>query len=167
MNAWYVIHTHPNGERRALAHIIRQGFEAYLPRYLKRRRHARKTDTVRSPLFPRYLFVHMDPETCRWRALRSTVGVSNLVCVGDRPAPVPPGVVDEIRTQEDERGNVMLVNRAPLRPGDRVRVTAGAMADHIGIFEAPSDSQRVFLLLELLGRQVRVKMPTAALAPAD
>ena len=76
---WFVVRTHPNGEFKALAHILRQGFDGYLPRYVKRRRHARKTENVQKPLFPGYLFVGMDPERARWRALNSTVGVSELI----------------------------------------------------------------------------------------
>lgn len=164
---WFVVRTQPNGEFKALAHILRQGFDAYLPRYLKRRRHARKTDTVQKPLFPGYLFVGMDLERARWRALNSTIGVSELICHSGLPAPVPDEVIDDIRRHEDESGNVLLGERAGLRKGDKVRITDGAMADHIGIFEAPSDQHRVFLLLELLGRQVRVKMPLNVLAPAS
>jgi transcriptional antiterminator RfaH len=163
---WFVVRTHPNGEFKALGHIVRQGFDAYLPRYLKRRRHARKTDTVQSPLFPGYIFVGMDPEQARWRALNSTVGVSELICHSGRPAPVPDEIIDDIRMHEDERGYVVLSRQAALQRGDRVRITDGAMADQVGIFDAPSDQHRVFLLLDLLGRQVRVKMPLSALAPA-
>ena len=39
---WYVVQTQPHAESKAMGHLIRQGFAAYLPRYLKRRRHARK-----------------------------------------------------------------------------------------------------------------------------
>ena len=167
MKRWFVARTHPNGEHKALGNIRRQGFDAYLPRYLKRRRHARRTDTVAAPLFPGYLFVGMDPERMPWRALNSTFGVSELICHGDRPAPLPDSVVDDIRRREDDRGYVVLARQADLHKGDRVRITRGAMADQVGIIDAPSDQHRVFLLLELLGRQMRVRMPTAALAPAD
>ncbi len=163
---WYVVHTHPNAEPRALAHVLHQGFEAYLPRYLKRRSHARRTDWVRAPLFPRYLFVRMNPDVSRWRALHSTVGVSHLVCHGDRPTPIPDPIVDDIRRHEDAKGNVVIGARAALNKGDRVRITEGAMADHVGVFDVPSDTDRVFLLLELLGRQVRVRVPLSAVTPA-
>lgn len=166
MNRWFVVRTHPNGEFKALNNILRQGFDAYLPRYMKRRRHARKTDNVQKPLFPGYLFVGMDLETARWRALNSTFGVSELICHSGRPAPVPDEIIDDIRHHEDESGCVVLGERAGLKRGDRVRITEGAMADHVGIFDAPSDQHRVFLLLDLLGRQVRVKMPMTALSPA-
>ena len=57
---WYVVHTHPNGEARAEHNLRRQGFHTYLPRYLRRTRHARKTQLVPRPLFPRYVFVALD-----------------------------------------------------------------------------------------------------------
>ena len=41
---WYVVQTQVNGELKAAQNLVRQGFEVYLPRYLKRRRHARKID---------------------------------------------------------------------------------------------------------------------------
>ncbi len=166
MQRWFVVRTHPQGEFKALGHILRQGFDAYLPKYLKRRRHARKTDTVQSPLFPRYLFVGMDPERARWRALNSTVGVSELICHDGRPTPLPDEVVEELKRQEDERGLVMIGRRTTLQPGDKVQITEGAMSDQVGILQTLSDNQRVFLLLELLGRQVQVQMPFAAIAPA-
>ncbi|MGH9550353.1 MAG: transcription termination/antitermination NusG family protein, partial [Terriglobales bacterium] len=49
---WYVVQTHPYAETKAAAHLGRQGFETYLPRYVKRRRHARRVNTVAAPLFP-------------------------------------------------------------------------------------------------------------------
>ena len=167
MKRWFVVRTHPNEEFKALNNILRQGFDAYLPRYLTRRRHARKTDTVQKPLFPGYLFVGMDPETARWRSLNSTFGVSELICHSGQPTPVPDEVIDDIRHHEDESGYVILGERAGLKRGDKVRITAGAMADQVGIFDAPSDQHRAFLLLELLGRPVRVKMPIASLTPAN
>jgi transcriptional antiterminator RfaH len=166
MNSWFVVRTQPHGEFKAFANILRQGFGAYLPRYLKRRRHARKTDIVQSPLFPGYLFVEMDVERARWRALNSTIGVSELICQNGMPATLPEEVIDDIRGREDEKGFVILGRQSELRPGDRVRITDGAMAERIGIFQAPSDEHRVFLLLDLLGRTVRVRLPLTALVPA-
>ena len=74
---------------KACWHLARQGFETYLPRYLKRRRHARRVEMLPAPLFPRYLFVAIDMATQRWRSISSTIGVTQLVCAGDVPAPVP------------------------------------------------------------------------------
>ena len=66
--AWYVVQTKVNAEAKAGRNLIRQGFEIYLPRYLKRRSHARKIEKVAAPLFPRYLFVSVDMAKQRWRS---------------------------------------------------------------------------------------------------
>lgn len=162
---WYVVQTQPHAEAKAVAHLNRQGFAAYLPRYLKRRRHARRTETIAAPLFPRYLFVTVDLAAQRWRAIQSTVGVSRLVCSGDRPAPVPDGIVDALKRREDERGYVTL-DQQPLAPGDRIRVLDGVFSDCLGLYVGMTDGERVAVLLDLLGRQVRVVIDSALVTAA-
>ena len=162
MNRWYVAHTHPRSEMKALAHLRRQGFFAYLPQYLKRRRHARRTEAVRAPLFPGYLFVRMDIDRMLWRAIRSTVGIRHLICNGESPVAVPEGVVEDIRAREDETGVVPVREPAPFQPGESVHVTRGVLRDQVGLFECASDEERVVVLLTLLGRQLRVRLPVDA-----
>jgi transcriptional antiterminator RfaH len=164
MKRWYVVETQPRAEAKALWHLQRQGYTAYLPRYRKLRRHARRTDEVRAPLFPRYLFVEFDMARSAWHAIRSTIGIVRLVCQGEKPAPVPDGVVDGLRTREDANGLVPIEPR--FRRGEAVRIVAGALADQIGLFECASDDRRVVLLLELLGRRVEVAVPMDAVASA-
>lgn len=163
MQQWFAVHTRMREEALAQRHLDRQGFEAYLPRYAKRRRHARRIERVAAPLFPRYLFVRMDTDACRWRAIHSTVGVSYLVCHGDSPAPLPDGVIDDIRAREDAAGMVALdAEPPPFEKGQAVRVTGGALADQVGFFDCVSDDERVILLLDLLGRQIKVRVPLAS-----
>ncbi len=163
MKQWYVVHTQPQAERKALQHLVRQGFGVYLPQYLRRRRHARRVDWVRQPLFPRYLFVTFDHAMTRWRSINSTTGVSHLVCHGNTPAPMPEGVVEDIRAREDADGIVPLGRRDDWSPGDPVRILEGPMYDQVGLFECHSDEERVILLMNLLGRQVRVRVPVGAI----
>jgi transcriptional antiterminator RfaH len=155
---WYVVQTHPHAEGKAAAHLRRQGFDVYLPRYARRRRHARRVDITASPLFPRYLFVAIDLLHQRWRVIRSTVGVTNLVYSGDEPAPVADGVIRRLKQREDSKGCVQLDLAPRFSAGDAVRVVDGAFSDCFGLFESMSDGERVLVLLELLGRKVRVTM---------
>jgi len=67
---WYVVQTQVNSETKAALNLRRQGFEIYLPRHLKRRRHARKVEIAAKPLFPRYLFVTIDRTAQRWRSIQ-------------------------------------------------------------------------------------------------
>jgi transcriptional antiterminator RfaH len=163
---WYVVQTQPHAEIKATTHLVRQGFATYLPRYLKRRRHARKVETVAAPLFPRYLFVMVDIATQRWRSILSTAGVSRLVCNGDAPAPVPPAVVAALQGREDPAGFVLLERRPRFAPGDQIRITDGPFTDALGLFEGMADRERVAILLDLLGRKVTILLDEDAIAAA-
>jgi transcriptional antiterminator RfaH len=163
---WYVVQTQVNGEAKAAENLRRQGFEIYLPRYLKRRRHARKTDFTAKPLFPRYLFVAIDMATQRWRSVQSTFGVARLVTNGDEPAAMPDGVIPALRAREDAKGFVTMDAVPAFAPGDKVRVLAGAFMDNAGLFNGMADHNRVSILLEMLGRQVRVLLDVDLVAAA-
>lgn len=163
---WYVVQTQANAENKAIAHLGRQGFATYLPRYLKRRRHARRIDIVAAPLFPRYLFVEIDMGVQRWRSIYSTVGVSRLVSNGDFPAPVPDEVISSLKRRESTSGFVQLDHRPKFKAGDKVRILEGAFYDCLGIYDGMSDRERVEILLDLLGRKVRVFMNADAIAAA-
>ena len=91
---WYVVHTRPNSETKADLNLRRQGFSTYLPRYQRQRRHARKIEIVARPLFPRYLFVALDLAFDQWRSIQSTFGISQIILAGEKPRPLPDGVVD-------------------------------------------------------------------------
>lgn len=164
MKQWYAVYTHARAEHTAKRHLERQGFFAYLPQYLKRRRHARRIERVPTPLFPRYVLVQIDLESSRWRAVRSTIGVSALVCQGDRPASLPAAVVAEIRAREDESGMVAMDAAAGLAKGTPVRIDAGPLCDQVGLFAGLTDKERVVVLLNLLGRQVRATVPLGAVS---
>jgi transcriptional antiterminator RfaH len=163
---WYVVQTQVNGEAKAADNLRRQGYETYLPRYLKRRRHARKVDFAAKPLFPRYMFVAIDMAAQRWRSVQSTVGVSRLVTNGDSPAVVPEGVVRALRAREDAKGFVKMDARPAFAPGDKVRVLAGAFTDNAGLFNGVTDHDRISILLDMLGRKVRVLLDADLVAAA-
>jgi transcriptional antiterminator RfaH len=163
---WYVVQAHPHCEGKAVWHLGRQGFDAYLPRYEKRRRHARRIETVAAPLFPRYLFVAIDVASQRWRSIQSTIGVSRLVCNGDDPAVLADAVVDGLRGREDARGFVRLDPRPRFAIGERVRIVDGIFASSLGLFDGITDGERVAVLLELLGRKVRVVFDDLSVAAA-
>jgi transcriptional antiterminator RfaH len=153
---WYVAQTRPHAEAKASLHLRRQGFAIYLPRYLKQRRHARRVEKIAAPLFPGYLFISIDMAAQQWLSIDSTIGVARLVRDGERPAPVPQVVIDALVTREDANGFVQLDRRPRFSPGDKIRVVGGAFSDCYGLYDGMSARERVAILLDLLGRQVRV-----------
>jgi transcriptional antiterminator RfaH len=171
VSRWYCAYTKPGAELWARTNLWERGFEVYLPQYLKRRRHARRTDHVAAPLFPRYLFVAADLDAGVSRGITYAPGVSNLIAFGGDPAPVPDAIIAELRAQEGEDGLVDIDRgqgvASRYQPGDKVCIAEGPMAASVGIFHARSVDQRVFILLDLLGRQVQVKIHARALSPED
>ncbi len=165
LESWFVVRTQVRAEEKAAHHLANQGFVPYLPRYRRRVRHARRDAMVLRPLFPGYLFVHLDPTQCRWRSINGTVGVREILCNGDSPLPVPTCIIDEIKAREDESGAVKLSAPRFVR-GQAVRLLEGPLADLSGLFEEMRDENRVVLLVSLLGRKVRMQVPTAAVAAA-
>jgi transcriptional antiterminator RfaH len=160
---WYVVQTQPQAETRAEVNLGRQGFESYLPKYQRIRRHARKEEIVARPLFPRYLFVSLNLARDRWRAVQSTFGVCQFVFVGDAPARVPGEVIREIRAREDEGGFVRVGLPPGMVPGTPARIIDGIFADARVVIERVSDARRVAVLLQLLGREVRVSAPVSSI----
>ena len=86
-----------------------------------------------------------------------------MVCDGDRPAAVPTAVFDALKHREDGDGLIQLDHKSRFLPGDKVCVLDGAFQDCLGLYEGMSSSERVTILLELLGRKVRVNLDSEIL----
>jgi transcriptional antiterminator RfaH len=166
MKRWYVAQTQVRSEERARVNLERQGFHAYLPRYRRERRHARRCEVVRAPLFPGYVFVQLDPDGTPWRSINGTLGVTQLICRGEQPSAVPEGIVEDLATRENDEGLIVLPRHA-FRQGETLRIASGALADCLGFFEKMADRDRVVLLLDLLGRKVRVQAPLDSVVAAS
>jgi transcriptional antiterminator RfaH len=110
-------------------------------------------------LFPRYLFIFINPKTSPWGSIRSTVGVGTLICFGDTPAVVPLRIINDIKARQDEKGMVRLHDGCSFKSGDRVKIVDGPLNDFEGLFECLTDNDRVTVLLNLLGREVKVRTP--------
>ena len=162
MKRWYVVYTRTGMEGIAAGHLEIQGYTVYLPRRLKERRHARRIDTIKTPLFPRYLFVELDLSTDRWNAINGTYGVKYLVAIGHQPSAAPQGVVEAISARENSEGLVDVIEPCPFTKGDVVEITHGALIDQTGVFKCDNDKQRVTLLLNLLGHEMEVCLPANA-----
>jgi transcriptional antiterminator RfaH len=155
--SWHVVYTQSQKEAVAARNLANQGFEVYLPRYSKHCRHARRKYTVLAPLFPRYLFVRMDPKTHPWRPINGTIGVSYLLTDGNQPTAISREVIDAI-AERDDNGVVKLLP-PQFHKGQKLHVTGGPFADVEGIFECVDDRERVVLLLQIMGRAVRTRLP--------
>jgi transcriptional antiterminator RfaH len=161
---WYVVHTQPSAEDRAIARLETQGYHVFCPRLRKLVRHARKSTSKYVPLFPGYLFLRLDTSRDRWRSVNGTRGVVRLLTQGDIPQAVPPGVVEYLQSHVDVDGTL---DRTPsFSAGQQVRIAEGPFADFVGTLQRLNGTDRVQVLINLLGRSVSATLRCEALAPA-
>jgi transcriptional antiterminator RfaH len=163
---WYVIHTKPRQESRALQNLESQGYECYLPQLTKQRLHRGVIDLAQEPLFPRYLFIRLDSTQSgkSWGPIRSTLGVSRLVTFGFDPARVDPLLIDliKVHTQQIEAEPDKIY-----RTGERLLITGGPFAGLEAIFEMDDGESRAMVLIELLSKPTRLKLPISSLSKAS
>jgi transcriptional antiterminator RfaH len=158
--SWYLVYAKPRQEEVALVNLERQGYATYLPRVRQqRRRRGQRVDVV-EPLFPRYLFIHLDTQTDNWGPIRSTLGVASLVRFGPEPARVPDDLIEFLKAREGREG-LHDWAEPDYRAGDRVRVAEGPFQGFAGILQARTSRERVVVLLEIMGRPVRAQVRTA------
>ena len=153
---WVAINTHPHREHIAVENLVRQDFEIYCPRELKRVRHARRVQDLLRPLFPGYVFAKVAPDLTMWRPILSTYGVRSLVRFGDRPAFLDHGFIAGLRAREVD--GVITKPVTPYRVGQEVRFNGGPFDGLIATIIEMDDKNRLVLLTSLLNQNVRLKV---------
>jgi transcriptional antiterminator RfaH len=109
-------------------------------------------------LFPNYLFLHANPMTDNLARVRSTRGVRNLVRFGLEPAEVPPEVIDELQARSDKQSGVIKLT-GQTRQEVAAKFSEGAFVDFGGVFLTSDGSERVILLMRVLGDYNKVNLP--------
>jgi len=158
--AWYVVHTKPRQEARALENLENQGFNCFLPTLQVQKLRNQRAQTVTEPMFSRYLFIELDDQTQNWAPIRSTLGVSKLVSFGPLPAKVPPEFITFLKEAPPQALARMFA------PGDSVRVTSGPLHGLQGQYIAHDGETRAFVLVELLGQPQKIGMLVESLIAA-
>jgi transcriptional antiterminator RfaH len=144
---WGVLQTQAQCLQIAERHLKAGGWCCYVPMLQQQGRAV--------PLFPGYAFFGLDDT---WPRIDRLPGVLRVLRSGDGPAKLAERLVEDIRRQE-RNGVVVLPSGPRLQRGVRVRIIHGSFADRIGLHDGMSTRERQFVLLELLGRRVRVQVP--------
>jgi len=156
MKNWYVIQTKPKKEEEATSYLSTKGVEIFHPfmeNFLLRNGKMKKE---LKPLFPNYIFGKFDLDQ-NYPLVRWARGVKKVLGFGGYPTPVSEEAVEMIRRRTDTDGIVRL--RYHFQANDLIRIKTGPLKDLLGIFEGwISDSERVRILLNLVGYQPAVEM---------
>lgn len=167
MERWFAICCKPRQELVAQENLLRQGFHVYLPRIqLKKRQRGRWVDVI-EVLFPRYIFIRVDPAKFNIAPVRSTRGVVGFVRFGGQPAVVADEVMSAIFRREDPNSGLHPDCHPLFSAGEPVRMVDGPFAGVEGVFVQEDGEKRVIVLLELLGKANKVRIDRDLVAKAE
>lgn len=163
---WYVAQTKPRQENLALGNLLRQGYGAYVPK-LKVVRRCRGRQLARlEPMFPAYVLFQPRNEWQSIAPVRSTLGVTRVVCFGQIPATLTVKTVNDIRIVESRQNEANIEEISPIQSGIRVRVTDGPFAALEGLVASIS-VKRIEVLMLLMGKDIKVGFSPDSLVLAD
>jgi transcription antitermination factor NusG len=159
MTSWFAAYTYPRHEKKVAEYLFAAGVECFLPLYKESRLWNNGLRVVvEKPLFPSYLFVHVDASESV-KILR-TPSVASLVTVAGVPVPLPRHEIEALKL------GVSQLDLAPhpyLRQGDRVRVKSGPFAEQEGVLVVCKNRWRVVICIDLLMQAVSVEIDSSAL----
>ncbi len=155
--SWYLVYTKPRSEQTAQENLARQGYITYLPKVSNLQRRKRKYTKTLEAFFPRYLFIYLDTESDNWAPIRSTLGVVRMIRFGGIPAIVPDELIAQLKQNEDENG-LQHTDAETLKAGDTVAILDGPFAGLEGIFLQQRSSQRVSVLLDIVGKRTELTL---------
>jgi transcription antitermination factor NusG len=159
---WFAAYTNSHHEKSVALHFRERQIESFLPLYSIRHRWKNGCDmNLELPLFPNYVFVHINPRH-RVRILE-VPGVLSLVGFGRSLAPLPDFEIEALRCA---LGQTKIEPHPYLVIGERVRIKAGSLTGMEGVLLRKKTNFRVVLALEAIMQCVAVEVDAKDLEPA-
>ena len=164
-NNWYVLQFKPNSHFQAKKNLDRQGFETFLPLDDTTSRKSSRFINTSKPLFPGYMFIRFDKAESEWHKINSTYGVSRLITFNSHLKSIPTKFVDSLMKRYDLSGKLLPIKK--LKKGDQIKVLKGPFANFIATVEKYEDDQRIWILMDLMGRKSKIQAETVSLQLSD
>lgn len=158
---WYAAYTRSRHEKVVAETLQQRGVEHFLPLYETVRQWKNGRCKVQMPLFPGYLFVHIELGD-RLQVLQAP-GVVRLVGFKGAPAALPQKEVEIIRSAL--RRGIGAEPHPYLKAGQRVRIMSGPMEGLEGILLRRRGKPRVVVSVDLIMRSVALDIDAAQVEP--
>ena len=158
---WFILQFKANSHHQAVKNLNRQGFETFLPLHDTTSRKMSRFITNTQPLFPGYMFIKFDRAEAEWHKINSTYGVSRLVTFNSILKSIPTTFINNLLQRYDLSGNLQSIKK--LKKGDQVKILKGPFANFIANIEEYETDQRIWILLDLMGRKTKMQTPSDTL----
>ena len=155
---WFILQLKAKSHKRATINLIRQGFETFLPLHVVTSRKASRFINTTQPLFPGYMFVAFDRTKSDWHKINNTYGVTRLITFNTVLKSIPIRFIDNLMKRYDSSGNLLPIQK--LKKGDQVTVLTGPFGNFIATVEKYESDQRIWILIDLMGRKTKIQTPS-------
>ena len=162
---WFILQFKPNSHHQARKNLTQQGFEVFLPLHDTTSRKLSRFMNISKPLFPGYMFIRFNRAESKWHKINNTYGVSRLITFNSTLKPIPTSLVDNLMKRYDLLGKLLPIQK--LEKGDQVTVLKGPFANFIATVEKYEADQRIWILMDLMGRKTKIIAPSDALKISD
>jgi len=162
---WFILQFKPNAHHQANRNLNRQGFDTFLPLHDTTLRKSSRFINTSKTLFPGYMFIKFDRNESHWHKINNTYGVSRLITFNSILKSIPTSFVDNLMKRYDLSGKLLPIKK--LEKGDQVTVSKGPFANFIATVEKYEDEQRIWILMDLMGRETKIHTSSDALQPTN
>lgn len=155
---WRVFYTTARAEKKAEERLIERGIEVFLPKMIVQRQWKDRKKKVVEPLFPNYIFAHVD-ERDRLRVLE-TQGIVRSVSFSGKPAELSTNEVEQLLiAQRDPERLSLLLHPLP-EVGEIVEIKEGPLKGLRGEVLDLHGDVYVVLRVQAIRQSVRVRIQT-------
>ena len=154
---WYALRVKSRHEFVTSEELARKDIENFFPSVSRVRQWKDRKKTVDFPLFPGYVFVHLDPCPGAFLTVLKTRGSVCFVSLEPgQPTSVPPEEIASLKVMV-ESGEQLDVFPA-FKEGTAVRVKRGPLSGIVGILAKRENHHMFFINIDSLGRSVGLKI---------
>ena len=165
---WFAVYTKPRAEKTVRDRLMRKDIEVFLPQNLKWYRKRGKRTAYQAPLFPGYLFVHVEPVNERYVPVLRTQGVVYMLKDTpntSKPIPVPDSEIASLKIMVDSKLDIQAVPY--VKRGDAVKIIDGPLAGCCGIVRCRKNATNLIVSVDLMQRSVSVRLKEEWLERVD
>jgi len=162
---WFILQFKANSHHQAVKNLNRQGFETFLPYNNITSQKKSRFTSPNQPLFPGYMFIRFDKAESEWHKINSTYGVSSLITFNSILKSIPTIFVDHLMKRYDLSGKLIPIQK--LKKYDNVTVLKGPFANFIATVEKYETDQRIWILMDLMGRKTKIQTQSDYLTLSD
>lgn len=162
---WFILQFKSNSHHLAAKNLTRQGFEIFLPLHDTTSRRSSRFMDASKPLFPGYMFIRFDRAESKWHKINNTYGVSRLITFNSILKSIPTTFIESLMMRYDLSGKLQPVKK--LKKGDHVTILKGPFANFIATVEKYEADQRIWILMDLMGRKTKIQTPSHNLTLSD